>query len=52
MFLLCRTVTTDCNISNQAIDVKMTVTICKICTAVTADDDYSNQAKEVKMTVY
>ena len=54
MFLLCRTVTTDGNIPNQAIKVKMTLHIgfAELCTAVTADGDISNQAKEVKMTVH
>ena len=54
MFLLCRTVTTDSNISNQATEVKMAVHIgfVKLCPAVTADGDISNQAKEVKMTVH
>ena len=47
MFLLCRTVTTDGNISNQAIEIKMTVHIGFVewCMAVTADGDISNQAE-------
>ena len=49
MFSLCRTVATHSNISNQAIEVKMTVHIgfVKLCTAVTTDGGISNQAKEV-----
>ena len=43
-------VTSDGNISNQVIEVKMTVHIgfVKLCMAVTADGDISNQATEVK----
>ena len=54
MFLLCRTVTTDGNISNQATKVKITVHIgfVELYMAVTADGDISNQAKEVKMTMH
>ena len=54
MFLLRRTVTTNGNISNQAIKVKMTVHMgfVELCTAVTADGDISNQAKEAKMAVH
>ena len=51
---LCRTVTTDGNIANQATEVKMTVHIgfVELCTAVTADGDVSSQVTEVKMTVH
>ena len=52
--VLCRTVTTDGNIANQATEAKMTVHIgfVESCTAVTADGDISNQATEVKMAVH
>ena len=51
---MCRTVTTDGNIANQATEVKMTMHtgFVELCTAVTADGDISNQATEVKMTVH
>ena len=47
---LCRTVTTDGNIADQATEVKMTVHIefVELCTAITADGDIFNQATEVK----
>ena len=44
----------DGNISNQAIEVKMTVHIgfAELCTAGTADGKISNQATEVKVAVH
>ena len=46
---LCTAVTADCDISNQATEVKMTMHIGfeKLCMAVTTDGDISNQATEV-----
>ena len=54
MFLLCRTVTTDGNISNQATKVKVTVYIgfVELCTAVSVDGKISSQATEVNMAVH
>ena len=54
MFLLCRTVTTDGNISNQATKVKVTVYIAfvELCTAVSVDGKISSQATEVNMAVH
>ena len=54
MILLCRTVTTDDDISNQATKVKMTVYIglVELWTAVTVDGKIFSQAAEVKMTVH
>ena len=51
---LCRTVTTDGNIANQAAKVKITMHIgfVELCLAVTTNGDISNQATEVKMTVH
>ena len=51
---LCRIVTTDGNITNQATEAKMTVHIgfVELYTAVTADGDASNQAIEVKVAVH
>ena len=51
---LCRTVTTDGNIPNQATEVKMTMHVgfVELCTAVTADGDISNHLTEVKMVVH
>ena len=46
---LCTAVTADCDISNQATEVKMTMHIGfeELCMAVTTDGDISNQATEV-----
>ena len=51
---MCKTVTADGNIANQATEIKVTVHIgfVELCTAVTADGDVSNQVTEVKMTVH
>ena len=46
---LCTAVTADCDISNQATEVKMTMHIGfeELCMAVTTDGDISKQATEV-----
>ena len=48
--ILCRTVTTDGNVSNQATEVKMTVHIrfAKLCMVVTTDSNISNLVTKVK----
>ena len=48
--ILCRTVTTDGIVSNQATEVKMTVHIrfAKLCMVVTTDSNISNLVTKVK----
>ena len=52
--ILCRTVTTDSNVSNQATKIKVIVHIefAKRCTAVTTDGNISNPMTKVKMTAH